>query len=130
VPAPAALRVLVVDDNRDAAASLADLLRYQGHQVTTAFDGPEALQAARDQRPAVVLLDLGMPGMSGHEVARHLRDLPEGRAATLIAVTGWGQDEDRRRSREAGFDHHLVKPVEPEALARLLGGAAVAPARG
>ncbi|MBX9627177.1 MAG: PAS domain-containing protein [Gemmataceae bacterium] len=115
-------RVLVVDDNADAADSLALLVQMMGHEVRTARDGPRALAAAAEFRPELVLLDVGMPGMSGHEVAARLRGMPEARAATIVAVTGWGQDEDRRRTREAGFDHHVVKPIEPDALQDLLAG--------
>jgi CheY-like chemotaxis protein len=129
-PAPAAppsangvatrpLRVLVADDNRDSAESLAVLLRLAGHEVHTAFDGPRAVELAA-ARPEVALLDIGMPGMSGHEVARRLRARPESADCVLVAMTGWGQDDDRRRSKEAGFDHHLVKPVDLPALNDLL----------
>lgn len=115
-------RILVVDDHRDAADSLALLLRLLGAEAHVARDGPSALAAARAVRPAVVLLDLGMPGMDGYEVARRLRREPGWRDVVLVALTGWGQEEDRRRSREAGFDHHLVKPVDPPALEALLAG--------
>ena len=115
-------RVLVVDDNVDAAESLALLLQVLGHVARTVHDGPAALAAAREYRPEVVFLDIGMPGMTGHEVAVRLRAMPEARGAVLVAVTGWGQEEDRRRTREAGFDRHLVKPVDPEALREVLAG--------
>src|SRR5437870_4862557 len=98
-------RVLVVDDNVDAADSLAVLLRLQGQEVHAAYDGPTALEVARNCRPDVVLLDVGMPEMDGYEVARRLRQQPGMEHALLIAMTGWGQEEDRRRSREAGFHH-------------------------
>ncbi len=104
----------------DAADSLALLLRLQGHEVRMAHDGPAALQIAAASRPDLVFLDIGMPGMDGYEVARRLRGEPGLRSVVLVALTGWGQGEDRRRSREAGFDHHLVKPVDPHALQRLL----------
>jgi CheY-like chemotaxis protein len=120
-PVPAR-RVLVVDDNVDAADSLALLLKLTGQEVRVAHDGPTALLVAEAFRPQVVLLDIGMPGMDGYEVARRLRGQPEGRSALVVALTGWGQDHDRRRSAEAGFDHHLVKPVEPDALGKLLAG--------
>ena len=110
----------MVDDNRDLADSLALVLRLWGHQVRVAHTGPEALQAAEEDQPEVVVLDIGLPGMSGYEVARRLREQPRFRATTLAAVTGYGQEEDRRRSQEAGFDAHLVKPVDPEVLASLL----------
>ncbi|MBX9583084.1 MAG: response regulator, partial [Gemmataceae bacterium] len=115
-------RVLVVDDNRDAAESLALLLEVLGHPVWAAHDGPAALAAAREHRPEVVLLDVGMPGMNGYEVAARLRAMPEAAGAAVVAVTGFGQEADRQRSREAGFDHHLVKPVDPETLQELLAG--------
>jgi CheY-like chemotaxis protein/anti-sigma regulatory factor (Ser/Thr protein kinase) len=113
-------RVLVVDDNRDAAQSLAMLLSLLGAEVHVAFNGPEALDALAGYKPDVVLLDIGMPGMDGHEVARRIRQHPEYRDVTLIALTGWGQEEDRRRSRSAGFDHHLIKPADINALQTLL----------
>jgi CheY-like chemotaxis protein len=112
--------VLIVDDNRDAADSLALLLQFSGYDVHTAHDGLSALKAMDDYRPAVVLLDIGMPGMNGYEVARRVRERPELRDILLVALTGWGQEEDRRRSAEAGFDRHLVKPVDPEVLQGLL----------
>ena len=114
------LRVLVVDDNLDSARSMSLLLRLWGHDSDVAPDGPAAIARAADFRPHVVLLDIGLPGMNGYDVARELRRRPESRRAVLVAVTGYGQSEDRRRSSEAGFDHHLVKPVEPSAVERLL----------
>ncbi len=114
--------VLVVDDNRDAAESLAVLLQMWGHEVHVVYDGQEALEAAEAFRPDVILLDIGLPKKSGYEVARHIRDArPEG--VVLVALTGWGQEEDRRRSQEAGFDHHLTKPVELPALLAVLASA-------
>jgi CheY-like chemotaxis protein len=114
-------RVLVVDDCKDAAESLAILLRLWGHDVVcVAHDGPEALEAARRQRPEMVFLDIGMPGMTGYELARHLRALDGGREFFLIAVTGYGRAEDRQRSRESGIDCHLLKPCSPDGLRRLL----------
>jgi CheY-like chemotaxis protein len=114
-------RILVADDNVDSANSLGMLLKIIGHDVRTARDGNEALTVAADFRPDVMLLDIGMPGMDGYELARRVREQPWGKSAMLIAVTGWGQDQDRQRSRDAGFDQHLVKPVELEALEKLLG---------
>jgi PAS domain S-box-containing protein len=114
-------RILVVDDNVDGAVSLARLLELlHGHEVQVAHDGPSALEVADRFRPEVVLLDIGLPGMDGHEVARRLRARPEFGRTPLVALTGWGQESDRRRSREAGFDHHLVKPVDLDALSGLL----------
>lgn len=115
-----ALRILVVDDSSDAATSLALLLRINGHEVRIAGDGLEAVEAAGEFRPDVALLDVGLPRMSGHEAARRIREHDWGKAMILIAVTGWGRAEDRVRSRDAGCDHHLVKPVDPAALLRLL----------
>jgi DNA-binding response OmpR family regulator len=114
------LRILVVDDNRDAADSLALMLRLVGHELRTAHDGIVAVGAAREFRPDVVLLDIGLPGQNGYEVARQIREQSAGARTVLIAMTGWGQDDDRRRSQEAGFDTHLVKPVDPGVLLRLL----------
>jgi CheY-like chemotaxis protein len=119
VPSP--IRVLVVDDHQDAADSLAMLLRFMGSDVETVYDGPAALEAIARNRAALVLLDIGMPGMDGYEVARRIRERPDGGEVTIVALTGWGQDEDRRRSQAAGFDHHLVKPISPEALQAVLG---------
>jgi len=105
-------RVLVVDDNRDAADSLGLLLRLLGADVRVVNDGPSALQTLSTFRPRVVLLDIGMPGMDGYEAARQIRQQPEFRDVMLIALTGWGQEEDRRRTTQAGFDHHLLKPAD------------------
>ena len=113
-------RLLVVDDNRDSVDSLSTLLRLMGNDVHMAFDGVEAVHAARQYRPDVVLLDLGLPLQNGYEAARMIRSEPWGQQIVLIALTGWGQEQDRRRSREAGFDHHLVKPVDPRALMQLV----------
>jgi signal transduction histidine kinase/CheY-like chemotaxis protein len=113
-------RILVVDDNRDAADSLALMLRTAGHETGTAYDGLEAVQAAAAFRPDVVLLDIGLPKMNGFEAARHIRGQPWGKGVALLALTGWGQEDDRRRALEAGFDHHLTKPVDPLALEKLL----------
>ena len=120
-PAPSpSRRILAVDDNVDAAESLALLLRLEGHEVRTAYDGPAALAAVQADRPDVVSLDLGMPGMDGYAVARRLRALPGLEDVLLVALTGWAQEEDRRRCYEAGFDGHLPKPVELNALRQFL----------
>jgi PAS domain S-box-containing protein len=114
------LRVLVVDDNRDSVDSLSTLLRLMGNDVHVAFDGVEAVHAAHTFKPDVVLLDVGLPLRNGYDAARLIRGEPWGRNMVLIALTGWGQEQDRKQSREAGFDHHLVKPVDPKALMSLL----------
>ena len=114
------VRVLLVDDNVDARDSLAMLLRLWGHEVVVAHDGPAALQAAAGQSPQVALLDISLPGMDGYELARRLRSQPGLGPVVLVALTGWGHEEDRRRSQEAGYDHHLTKPVELSALQDLL----------
>jgi PAS domain S-box-containing protein len=113
-------RILVVDDNRDAADCLTMMLQMMGHETHTAYDGLEAVQAAATFRPEIVLLDIGLPKMNGYEVARHIRQQPWGESLALIAQTGWGQEEDKRRALEAGFDHHLTKPVNAVALEKLL----------
>jgi PAS domain S-box-containing protein len=113
-------RLMVVDDNKDAAVSLAMLLRLQGHMIRVAHDGPSALELVQSYRPAMIFLDIGMPGMDGYEVARRLRQQPGLESVVLVALTGWGQQEDRRRTAEAGFNHHLVKPPEPKALEGLI----------
>jgi PAS domain S-box-containing protein len=128
-PAPAmiarGLRVLVVEDNIDAAESLATLLRLWNHDVNVVHDGCMALEAAREQQPEVVLLDIGLPGLDGYQVARRLRDEIGLDHALLVAMTGYGQPEDRRRSQEAGIQYHFVKPVEPLVLRNLLAGASL-----
>jgi len=113
-------RVLVVDDNQDAAETVAEMVECWGYEVAVAHSGPAALRAVTEHQPGIVLLDIGMPGMDGYEVARRLRVTPESREAVLVALTGYGHEEHRRLSREAGFDYHLVKPVEPEELKALL----------
>lgn len=113
-------RILVVDDNRDAATSLAELLELTGHETRIAHDGLEAVQAAESFGPDVVLLDIGLPKLNGFEAARMIRQQPWGKAMMLVALTGWGQEEDRRKSSEAGFDAHLVKPADPVVLTELL----------
>ena len=125
-------RVLVVDDSEDTARGLARLLKAAGHEVRTAHDGPSALAAAAEQRPEFVLLDLGLPGMDGYELAVRIRREPWGRDAVLVAISGYGQADDRRRSEAAGIDHHLVKPVDYDALFGLIehGAGAGEPGRG
>jgi CheY-like chemotaxis protein/anti-sigma regulatory factor (Ser/Thr protein kinase) len=115
------LRILIVEDNRDAARSLQVLLTRYGYDVTAVYDGIAAVQAARREQPDVVLCDLGLPGLNGYGVARALRRDPALCLARLIAVSGYGQEDDRRRSQEAGFDLHMTKPVDPVELQRLLG---------
>jgi CheY-like chemotaxis protein/nitrogen-specific signal transduction histidine kinase len=128
-PTATGLRVLIVDDNRDSAASLALMLRLMGNEVRTGHDGSEAVTLAEAFHPDAVLLDIGLPVISGHEAARRIRASAGGGACKLIAITGWGQDSDRKRSLDAGFDHHLVKPVEVaelvEILSRIRPGAGV-----
>ncbi len=116
------LRVLVADDNVDSADGLALFLTLDGHSVQTAYDGVEALQAAEKFRPDVILLDIGMPQMNGYAVAERIRERPWGKNVMLIAQTGWGQQEDVDRSRQAGFDFHLTKPTNFDALRKLLSG--------
>jgi CheY-like chemotaxis protein len=118
--APAKRRILVVDDNKDAADSLSMMLGITGMEVRTAYDGLEAVVAAAAFNPDVVLLDIGLPKLNGYEAARRIREQPWGKDIVLVAVTGWGQEEDRRRSQEAGFNAHMVKPVDPAALQRML----------
>ena len=121
-----ARRILVVDDNIDAADSLAILLQALGHDTSVAYDGIEALELAEAYRPDIVFLDIGMPRMNGLEVAAALRKKPAFQRTVLIALTGWGSHEDRARSQSAGFDHHLTKPASPTLLKRLLGAVDVA----
>jgi len=130
VPARVARRrVLVVDDNRDSAETLTLLVRRMGHEVATAYDGLDAVERAASFQPEIVLLDIGLPRLNGYDAARRIRErVPRG-AITLIAVTGWGQDQDRRRSKEAGFDFHVVKPVDPDDLETLLADVASDPDR-
>ena len=116
-------RILVVDDNKDSADSLGMLLRLKGNDIRTAHDGLEAVEVAETFHPELVLLDIGLPKLNGYDVARRIRQQPWGRDVILVALTGWGQDEDRRRSQEAGFNFHIVKPVELAALEELLAGA-------
>ena len=128
-PPPVGKRILVVDDNRDAADSLSMVLKFLGADVRVAHDGPEALAAFEAYDPAVVLLDIGLPGMDGYEVARRIRSGFPSRRAALVALTGWGQDKDRRQAREAGFDRHLIKPAEISALQALLASLEESPQR-
>jgi PAS domain S-box-containing protein len=116
-------RVLIADDNRDGAEIMAMLLAHSGFEVQLAHSGPDALAVAEQQRPDIAVLDIGMPGMSGYEVARAIRSQPWGAGITLIAVTGWGQEDDKRKAKDAGFDHHLTKPIDPNALEQLMAPA-------
>jgi CheY-like chemotaxis protein len=116
-------RVLVIDDNLDAARMLALLLGMSGCEVRTANDGLEALEAAGAFQPDLAFVDLGLPKLNGYEVARRIREMPGGAKITLVALTGWGQEEDRRRTQEAGFDHHLVKPADFAVVQQLVRSA-------
>jgi CheY-like chemotaxis protein len=118
-----ALRVLVVDDDRDLATGTEMILRAMGHDVRVAHDGAEALEIAAAFQPHAALVDLGMPNMNGYLLARKLREWRWTRDAVLIAVTGWGGDKERQRARDAGFDHHLLKPAAPARIAELLATA-------
>jgi CheY-like chemotaxis protein len=120
-PTSSGRRVLVVDDNVDAAQTLHELLRAIGHETAVAYDGVAALELASSFAPTIAVLDLGLPVMDGYELARKLRERAGPEELRLIAVTGYGQDTDRKRARAAGFDHHLVKPIALEALITLLG---------
>ncbi len=123
-PAAQRFRILVVDDNHDSALSLAMLLSIMGHETRTAHDGESAVAVAKGFLPEVVLLDIGLPKLNGYEVAQRIREQPWGASMFLIAVTGWGQDEDRQRSAEVGLNVHMVKPVEAGALETLLSNLA------
>jgi CheY-like chemotaxis protein len=116
------LRILVVDDNRDNADSLSMMLKMMGNETQTAYDGEEAVAVAVEFLPNVVLLDIGLPKLTGYEVCRRIREQPGGKELVIIAQTGWGQEDDRQRTHEVGFDHHMVKPVDPQALMKLLAG--------
>jgi CheY-like chemotaxis protein len=124
-----ALRVLVADDNRDSADGCATLLQMAGHDVRTAYSGDVALELAAQFRPHIALLDIGMPELNGYEVARHIRDSEWGREMLLVAVTGWGQEDDRRQAEAAGFDHHRAKPVDLDSLEPLFSRALEAASR-
>jgi len=115
-----ARRILVVDDNRDAAESLAALLQIDGHDTRLAYDGLDAVAAAEQFKPDLVLLDIGLPKLNGYEAARRMRQTAWGKAMVVVALTGWGQQEDRNKSSQAGFDEHLVKPVDHDKLRALL----------
>ena len=117
---PRRFKILVVDDNPDSALSMAMMLSIMGHDTRTAHDGESAVASAETFLPEVVLLDIGLPKLNGYEVAQRIRKQAWGESMFLIAVTGWGQDEDRQRSSEVGLNVHMVKPVEPSALERLL----------
>ncbi len=119
-PVPQRCKVLIVDDDEDTVTSLSIMLRILGHEVLSAHDGVQALEAAKSFRPDVVLLDIALPRMNGYEAARRIRQESWGENMKLVALTGWGQEEDKRRSIEAGFNHHLTKPMEPTALEVLL----------
>jgi CheY-like chemotaxis protein len=117
---PTSFRILVVDDNRDSAESLGLLLKLLGYEVRVVHDGLTAVRVAGEFEPRAVLLDIGLPSLNGYDAARRIRQQPGGAQAVLIAVTGWGQEVDRQRSKQAGFDHHLVKPLDPDTLTTLL----------
>ena len=123
-PSAARCRVLVVDDNVDSAQSLAKLLKLFGHDVQLAYDGPSGLQAAQTMRPDVMLLDIGLPGLTGLEVAEQIRQQSALNGMVLVALTGYGQDSDRQLSRQAGFDHHLVKPADFAEVRKILSSVA------
>jgi CheY-like chemotaxis protein len=114
-------RILIVDDNCDSAASLATLLKRSGNETLVAHDGEEAVEAAASQLPDVILLDIGLPKLNGFEACRRIRQFQWAKNVLIIALTGWGQEEDRRKSTEAGFDNHLIKPVDHAELMKLLG---------
>lgn len=114
------MKVLVADDNRDAAISLGALLEMSGHEVLIAHDGEEALTIARQSLPDTMILDIGMPRLTGDHVARAVRGEPWGQAIFLVAVTGWGEPDDKERASAAGFDHHLTKPIDLDELEKLL----------
>ncbi len=126
-PSTPGLRILIADDNRDGADSLAEMLKQLGHDTRTVYDGEAAVSMAREFRPEVALLDIGMPRLNGFDTCRRIREQPGGTGILLIALTGWGQDGDIRRSQEAGFDHHLVKPADPLTLLNLLTRVRAAP---
>jgi CheY-like chemotaxis protein len=115
-------RILVADDNRDAAESMSTVLRLMGNEVRTVHDGLQAVEEAAAFRPDVVLLDIGMPRLNGYDAARRIRAERWGKSTVIVAMTGWGQDEDKRRAWEAGFDRHFTKPVDPGDIEKLIAG--------
>ena len=119
-PEQSPLKVLIVDDNRDAAILLGKLLSMLGNNTRVVHSGFEALEAAHEFKPEAILLDIGLPDMDGYETAKMIRETPEGKDVTIVAVTGWGQQEDRERARLAGFDHHVVKPADSKHLMEIL----------
>jgi PAS domain S-box-containing protein len=121
-------RILIVDDNKDSALSLGMMLKIMGHETQTAFDGASAVEVAESFRPEVALLDIGLPRLNGYDACRRIREQSWGKTVVLIAVTGWGQEEDKRQSKGAGFNFHMVKPVDPAALEKLLTGLLLTPA--
>jgi CheY-like chemotaxis protein len=120
IAAGPARRILVVDDNQDSAMSLSMMLKLMGNETRTGHDGLAAVVAAEEFRPDLILLDIGLPKLNGYDACRRIREQPWSKGMVIVALTGWGQEEDRRRSKEARFDHHLVKPVEAAELNRLL----------
>jgi CheY-like chemotaxis protein len=120
VSTPERYRILVVDDNRDAAESTGTMLRMMGNEVRTAHGGLQAIDEAATFRPDVILLDIGMPGLNGYDAARRIREQDWGKSMVLVALTGWGQEDDKRKALQAGFDHHFTKPVDPREIERLL----------
>src|SRR5581483_6794836 len=120
ISADSIIDILVVDDNRDGASSLAMLLTVMGNNTRTAHDGLEGVELAEAFRPDLIVLDIGLPKLNGYDACRRIREKPWAKGTLIVAATGWGQDEDRRRSKEAGFDHHLVKTVDAAELNRLL----------
>ncbi len=113
-------RILVADDNTDAAESLALVLQSAGHTVHVSYDGAAAVEAMHSFSPEIAVLDIGMPRLNGYDAARQIRTLPGGTDCVLVALSGWGQSDDKRRAREAGFDEHLTKPVDPESLLQVI----------
>ena len=116
--------MLLVDDDRDVVRSLVRLVRSLGHETHVAYSGEEALQVAEQCQPQIILMDIGLPGLNGYDTAREMRARPWGESVTLIAVTGWVREDDRRRALESGFDQHLTKPVDADLLETVLNGAA------